>query len=202
MNLAEHLALPCLDQVMAKAEVAQDLSIRDNGPANVAADDIMYAVGGETLRLRAPCAAHGVSNAQAFAFCAVSPCISGIIACSLAQRPGGAVAVLRSCIEEVLFRSLHVHRDSEPPDQLDARVQYRTAVFDLCLGHDLQALRRRANLELLLHSDFQSPEVHVYLGGAGVGFDARAWARSVATLLLPRAIELFPRCLGWGVGLK
>ena len=194
-TLQEHLLLPGLEHVMAQADVVQDLSVADRAPANLAAEEIAYAANGDALRLKADCSAHGVSNAQGYSFCAVSATISGIISASLLQRAGGAVQLLRSCIEEVLHNSLVLRGGCHPPPAHDSRVLYRNSVFDLCLGQDLLSQRRRANLELLLNGNLQSHEIHMHIADPNLVLDKRLWAKTVASLLLPRAIDLFPRTL-------
>ena len=191
-NLLEQLTIPALEHLRAKAEFWQDISVRDSAPANLGCDEILYAVGGDALRLRVPCGAHGTSNAQGYAFQAMQTDISGMIACALAMRPGGSTQTLRASIAVVLERSVHVHV-AQPPPPDDCRALYRKALFDLCLRSDGAGLRRRSNLEMLLNGDLQSEEVHVYMASETVELDARAWSEAVAELLLPAAIPVFPR---------
>ena len=190
-HLEEHLTVPCLEALQTRADVVLNVSVRDSASANKSVDEMAYAAGGDAFSLCVPCAAHGVANSQGFAFGASKACVSGVIACSLLQRAGGAVTTLRSCIAEVLFRNVEVIRDC-PLSENDERMRYRSALFDLCIGRDSPSLARRANLELLLNGDLQSPKVQLHVRGR-VQVDLRRWAECTAALLLPSGIPVFPR---------
>ena len=189
--LSEHASLPVLGELRQAATLNQDICIRDSAAANIVSDEIGYAKGGDNLRLPVGCAAHGVSNAQRYSFAAVKEMITGVISCSLAQRPGGSVPLLRAAIVEVLLRRVEVRRGFVLRSN-DSRVSYKDAVLDLCVKKDAAGLARRANLQLLMNGDWQLDAVHLYIS-AGQDVDLRKWAVSVATLLLPSAIEVFPR---------
>ena len=193
--LQEHLTLPGLADMGKAAEMVHNVCIRDSAPANINADEIAFAKSrGGAFRLPTACGAHGVANAQGYSFNAVKETISGIISLSLAQKPGGSVEVLRSCVAEVLRRSAHPRAGLHLRENL-ALVSYRNSVFDLCLRTDTAAgMRRRASLELLLISDLQQNDIQLATV-VEQGLDVRQWAEAVAENLLPSAIPLFPRPL-------
>ena len=192
-NVLEQLTVPAVEDLCKKAPFLQDISVRDNASANMGCDELLYALGGQSLFLRVPCGAHGISNAQGYAFSAMQSAMTGIIASSLAMRPGGSTQTLRACIALVLRRSVHVHVGVQAPPPDDCRALHRKAVFDLCLRNDGAGIRRRANLELLLNGDLQSEEVHLYLASDSMEVDVQAWSEAVAEMLLPVAIPVFPR---------
>ena len=188
--LREHTNIPVLPEVRAASAFVQDVCIRDSAPANIASDEIGYALGGDALRLCTGCTAHGISNSLAYAFTSVKEFISGMVSCSLAQKPGGAVPLLRLSLAEILFRHVQVRRGML--EKHDARLAYRDAVLDLCLKRDAAGIARRGNLELLLNGDLQSSTIHLHVQG-DIEVNVRQWADAVAALLLPATIPVFPR---------
>ena len=190
--LQEQTTLPLLPQIRAAAAVTHDLCVRDSAPANAVADELGYGRAGGALRLCVGCCAHGVSNAQGYAFWAVKDCISGIISLSLSQKTGGAVPLLRAAVAEILFRRVRIRKARKVIESNDAQMSYRNAVFDMCIKKDPAGIARRANLEQLLNGDLQREDIDLWVHN-DAGIDLRAWARHVAELLLPRTVSVFPR---------
>lgn len=131
--VTEQLYIPHLADLQKREGVfIADASTIDRAIANDLCEEGLSADLPDAVRMRLPCSAHIASTVQGRVFGCVGGLISGIIACSLAMRPSGAVNCFRAQVAKVLKASAVVH-DVARPALDDPRVLHRNAVFDLFL---------------------------------------------------------------------
>eukprot|EP00972_Heterocapsa_arctica_P010011 1471139-Heterocapsa_arctica.AAC.1 len=96
--LDEHWDVALLREVAAKCKLHIQASTSDRAGANSRCihGKAAYA---SVPALSEPCCAHMVSTAQQRAFASIGPELSGIIASSLAMKPGNALNLFRQEIE-------------------------------------------------------------------------------------------------------
>ena len=110
------------------------------------------------------------------------------------MRACGATALLRSCLTRVL-ETVEVIAMPAPGAEAESS-QYRDALLQLCLPSTVSHCKRRSALQLLLTGDIRDSRIRYHC--PGVPPAKAVWAQSVAELLLPSRIEVFPRPVAWG----
>ena len=143
-------------------------------------------------RLTLHCAAHSCSTVQGKCFDPVCQDISGCIAFSLVQRMNVAPSTFRECLAKVLEASVQVKVGVEPPSAAAPKAVLRDSLLKFTLAETQAGRARMEKLQLLLHGDIRCTEID-YCVHDGVVFDKKKWARALAALLYPAAIQPFPR---------
>lgn len=89
-------------------------------PSDAASSNLRYfahmkeADGGQRLHLNLACEVHFLHNLTGRGLATINRFVSGLIAWTLSQQPGGCTAKLREAIEGVLFCSVRVHKAAAP----------------------------------------------------------------------------------------
>jgi hypothetical protein len=184
---------PMWPMIRSKALFNIDVSSNDSAVSNIRHNTYeCRAIEGvdNHSRFRFACRVHIGSNATLRVYTCVGPMISGVMALSSAQSPGGATCKYRDTVERYLFEFGEVV-PCEPPNAQDPRFIYRKMVLDLCLGKSKRDRLRRTTLEVNLTGCWLvrgAPVWHTLESKP----KKRLWARQTAWALFPSRISMFP----------
>jgi len=192
LRAAQHVPhLDILRTVAGPSSFHMAAGVADRAAANNSTEDALYAGLFRIPRVRLPCFAHCSSTAQGRAFNPVADETSGIISLALVMENSGCSASYRACVVDVLLQSIDVVLNAEPHGPGHPCSKYLQCVLSLCLPGTPVGQRSATALRALLTSDITRERISLRVVGGAI--DQKMWARSVAALLLPRSIVLFPR---------
>ena len=187
--LAAQLELPQLRQLASVCSHVMHVTTGDRAAANDCCEDGFYFEQPSVPRLRLSCTPHCISTAQGRTYGCVADDMSGMIAASLVQNQNSYI--LRQEIEKVLLASVCL--TTVMPAEDSECMWRRTALFDAVFpGRAAAVVKRRAQLELLLHGDF-SHDLVLWVVPCVASADVTLWAKKVAWLLYPAKIPPIPR---------
>lgn len=145
------------------------------------------------LQLRLPCEAHICHTVCGRTYAPVDSTISGVIAFTLALKPGGALTLFKRELQSVLLASVRLVTAPAPDDNHPWSLR-RDALLNLTLPLDsLVGLSRKAALRRLLTSDIRQEHIEWYNPAGATAGEISRWASEVAENLMPCAPATFSR---------
>jgi hypothetical protein len=147
---------PCFVQ---RSQHAFEISTTDSASSNIRFERYEDLAEQGLKRLRKPCEVHFLSRVAFTVYVPIANIISGMQACVLSMKQGGATYKARECLMTCLLGGVKI-LPSEPPGPSDPRHVYIKRVLDLSLDPKrLRDRQRRIVLEANLTGDWQQWDI-------------------------------------------
>jgi hypothetical protein len=142
-----------------RSQHAFEVSTTDSASSNIRFERYEDLAEQGLKRFRKPCEVHFLSRVAFTVYVPIANIISGMQACVLAMKQGGATYKARECLMTCLLGGVKI-LPCEPPGPSDPRHVYRKRVLDLSLDPKrLRDRQRRIVLEANLTGDWQQWDI-------------------------------------------
>lgn len=181
----EHWDIPGMRAARELFQFTSDAYTADRAASNQRAFE-GRAVASDREALQHGCSAHDVSTSQGRAMNSAIDVVKGVIAMSLAMKPGGSLQTLRRQLAEFLY--YRVQLIDAPAPSLDSPGRRRfQSLLDVTIPNTVAGIRRRHELLSLFTSDVDSEDIFWHC--PGLLWDRWSWAVRAALAILPHKAQ-------------